>query len=88
MADYAVLTTKLHLPGALVVQPLTRQQVDDYLAQAGKPLAGVRTALQEDKTLWELLDTPLVLSVAALAYQGRSAAEMQITGTLDERKTQ
>lgn len=88
VADYAVLTTKLILEGALVVQPLTRQQVDHYLAQAGKRLAGVRAALQDDETLWELLDTPLMLSIADSAYRGRSAAEVHISGTLEERKTQ
>ena len=86
LADYEALTVKLRLQGALVVQSLTRQQIDHYLAQAGKPLAGVWAALQDDNTLWELLDTPLMLSIATLAYQGRLAAEMQAVGTLEERR--
>lgn len=86
LADYEALTVRLHLQGALVVQSLRRQQIDHYLAQAGKPLAGVRAALQDDETLWELLDTPLTLSIAALAYQGRSAAEVQTTGATNSRR--
>ena len=53
-----------------------------YLKEAGKPLAGVRTVLRDDETLWELLETPLMLSIVALAYQGRSAAEVRATSVL------
>ncbi|MER0171417.1 MAG: NACHT domain-containing protein [Nitrosomonas sp.] len=88
VTDYEALTVKLHLQGALVVQPLTLEQTTHYLIQAGAPLAGVRAALQNDESLWELLDTPLMLSVAALAYYGRSAKEIVLTGTSEERKSQ
>jgi predicted lipid-binding transport protein (Tim44 family) len=46
----------------------------------------VRAALCGDPTLWELLETPLMLSIAALAYQGRPAVEVSATGTLAERR--
>jgi hypothetical protein len=86
VADYEVLSTKLEFRGAIVVQPLSRDQTTLYLTQAGTPLAGVRAALRDDEALWELLDTPLMLSVVALAYKGCSAAEIQYAGTLAERK--
>jgi hypothetical protein len=85
-ADYEALAVKLQLRGALVLQPLTRLQIDRYLTRAGVALAGVGAALRQDETLWELLDTPLMLSIAVLAYGGHSAAEVQNTGTLEERK--
>jgi eukaryotic-like serine/threonine-protein kinase len=44
VADYEALTVRLRLPGAIVVQPLTRGQIDHYLEQAGEPLTGVRAA--------------------------------------------
>lgn len=56
--------------------------------QAGAPLAGVRAAVQNDETLWELLDTPLMLSVAALAYYGTPTEEVVLTGTSEEKKSQ
>lgn len=86
-ADYEALTTKLHLQGALVVQPLTREQTNRYLVQAGTPLAGLRAALENDEIMWELLDNPLMLSFATLAYKGLSTTEVRVTGTLAERKT-
>jgi GTPase SAR1 family protein len=79
---------RLRLLGAIVIQPLTRQQVTEYLQQAGEPLAGVRTALREDEMLWELLTTPLLLNIVALAYKGKPAAMVQAPGTLSEWRAQ
>ena len=83
--DYYALLERVELSGAVVIARLSREQIRLYLKQAGKPLAGVRTALREDETLWELLETPLMLSIAALAYQGRSAAEVR-AGSLEQRR--
>jgi hypothetical protein len=85
-ADYDALPVRVELSGAVVIEPLSRVQVSTYLKQAGKSLAGVRTVLRDDETLWELLDTPLMLSIAALAYQGRSTEEVQAVGSLEARR--
>jgi hypothetical protein len=87
MADYEGLPERVALSGAVVIQPLSRTQVSSYLRQAGKALAGVRMVLRDDETLWELLETPLMLSIVALAYQGRSAAEVRAAGSLEQRRT-
>jgi DNA polymerase III delta prime subunit len=71
VADYAALTGRLRLPSAVLIQPLSRQQVQHYVEQAGTFLAGLRVVLQDDEPLGELLNTPLMLSIAALAYKGR-----------------
>lgn len=72
VADYDTLPVRLELSGAVIIQPLSRVQIRSYLEQAGKPLAGVRTVLRDDETLWDLLETPLMLSIVALAYRGGS----------------
>ncbi|MGH8903195.1 MAG: NACHT domain-containing protein [Egibacteraceae bacterium] len=77
---------QLRLLGAVAIQPLTRGQVAEYLQQAGEPLAGVRAAVCDDETLWELLTTPLLLNIAALAYRGKSAAAVRGPGTFAERR--
>ena len=84
--DYASLDTKLQVPGAALVQPLKRRQVNDFLKQAGEPVAGVRAALQGDATLWEVFDTPLMLNIAMLAYKGVPEGAVQLSGTLEERR--
>jgi DNA polymerase III delta prime subunit len=85
-ADYEALKGRLRLPGAIFIQPLSQPQVGQYLKQAGRALAGVRAALKEDTTLWELLDTPLMLSIITLAYRGCSAVEVRTAGSLEERR--
>jgi len=79
---------RLRLLGAIVIQPLTRQQIAQYLQQAGEPLAGVCVALQDDETLWELLTTPLLLNIVALAYKGKSAIAVRAPGSLAQRRAQ
>jgi hypothetical protein len=84
--DYEALATKLRLQGAVVVQPLTQRQVDAYLQRAGEQLAGVRAVLRDDAELREMLDTPLMLSIAALAYAEKSALEVQVVGVPEVRR--
>jgi len=86
--DYEALAERLRLPGAVAIQPLSRQQVDGYFMQAGEPLAGIRAALQKDDTLWQLLENPLMLSVASIAYQGLSAEQVLLEDSIEERRKQ
>ena len=67
ITEYDTLGLQLRLQGAIVVQPLTRPQVHSDLAQVGHPLGPVREALQDDPMLWELIDTPLMLTIVTLA---------------------
>ena len=86
IAEYEGLGAPLRLQGAIVVQPLTRAQVDGYLTQVGQPLAAVHATLQEDPLLWELLDTPLMLTMVTLAYAGLPAEALCMRGTLVARR--
>jgi DNA polymerase III delta prime subunit len=85
IADYEALGTKLRLRTAVEVQPLAKSQVEDYLARVGEPLRGLRTALEEDASLWELLETPLMLWVAMLAYRDVPLASLQ-GNTVEQRQ--
>ncbi|MDQ2995499.1 MAG: NACHT domain-containing protein [Chloroflexota bacterium] len=86
IADYDALAKKLRLQGAVLVQPLTPEQIDAYLARAGQKLAGVRAALQHDAPLRELAATPLLLSVMALAYQDMPVESLEVVETAQERR--
>jgi hypothetical protein len=72
IGDYETLTTRLKLNGAVLLQPLTLQQIEEYLDIAGTELVAVRQALQYDTTFRELARSPLMLSVMTLAYRGLS----------------
>ena len=71
-SEYEVVAEheRLALQSAVVVQPLTREQVDDYLDRAGKPLNALKSALKRNSSLRELATTPLWLNVMMLAYYG------------------
>lgn len=87
-AEHAALTSRLRLLGAVEIQPLRRAQVRAHLEQVGEPLSGLHAALEDDPTLWELLTSPLLLSIAALAYRGRSAGAVRAAGTPAQQRHQ
>ncbi len=75
-ADYLAQTARVQLGSAVTVQPLTPQQVDDYLARGGEPLGALRVALQQDAALRELTSSPLMLSILTLTYHGKSIDDL------------
>jgi DNA polymerase III delta prime subunit len=86
VADYAALTAKLKLRGAIMVQPLTDEQIDSYLAQTGDQLVSVRTLLHEDAEMRVFANTPLMLSIMSLAYQGMPPEALPEQASLDARR--
>jgi signal peptidase I len=76
LKDYENLQERFHFQEAIILQPLTQEQVNDYLNRAGEKLAGVRIAWQIDPVMQELAQTPLMLSVMALVYEGVPAQEL------------
>jgi eukaryotic-like serine/threonine-protein kinase len=78
--------TPMLLSKAVVVQPLTAQQVNAYLTSAGEQLVPVRAALQADPMLLELATTPLMLNIMTLAYNGMSAEELHMKGSPTARR--
>jgi transcriptional regulator with XRE-family HTH domain len=87
-ADYLAQTARLLLDGAVVVQPLTAEQIDEYVASGGEPLAVIRTALRADPVLRELTTTPLMLSVLALAYAGKRLEALPPPGPVEDQRRQ
>src|SRR6266516_4165361 len=75
--EYLAQTARLSLDRAVMVQPLTMQQIDEYLQSAGPQLEALRKALHEDPGLQELATTPLMLSVLTLAYHGEPVENLQ-----------
>ncbi|MCB0172310.1 MAG: tetratricopeptide repeat protein [Anaerolineae bacterium] len=87
MTDYEALSIQLKLPGAILLQPLTSQQIDHYIDNASLELVAIRTLLREDPILWELAQSPLTLSIMTLAYHGKSVQDLRGFETVAERRT-
>jgi len=75
--EYFAQTARLAFNTAVTVQPLTPQQIDDYISNGSQRLAGLRALLRHDQTLQELATSPLMLSILALTYNGQSFEEIQ-----------
>jgi HEAT repeat protein len=86
--EYAVLqsdeATKLVLGGAVELQPLTDDQVAEYLIAA--KAEGLLAALPNDPSLRELARSPLTLSMLVLAYGGESPSAPATGTSLSETR--
>ena len=79
-AEYLTQSTQVLLRNAVIIQPLTREQVNQYLTSIGTQMEAVRHAIQEDVVLQELATTPLMLSILTLAYRGRPIEDLPLAG--------
>jgi len=66
--EYLELETRLRLGGAILLQPLSDAQLDNYLSQCGEALQPLRRMLARDEQLKDLARSPLMLSIMTLAY--------------------
>lgn len=71
-AGYGELKERLALTTAAVIEPLTEEQISDFLEAGGAAFAGLAQARKTMPELRELLTTPLMLSVAAAAFADRT----------------
>jgi hypothetical protein len=75
--EYSALPVQLKLNGAIALQPLTKEQILSYAAGAGPKFAALQAVLQSDGVLQEEARSPLVLSIMADAYEGKSLEELR-----------
>ena len=85
--EYFSLPTRLILDNAIVIQSLTRQEVDDCLMNLGEQALAVRAAMDHDPTLYELATTPLILQVLLQTYQEASPDTFKVSTTLQMKLT-
>lgn len=70
LLEYQWLPLKLKLNGAICIEPLDPQDVNDFLVAGGPQLEGLQQAMNSDSKLQELAQTPLMLSIMSLACEG------------------
>ena len=88
--EYRWLPERLKLNGAICLEPLSSEEVSKYLAAGGSKLAALREAIASEAVLQELAQTPLMLSIMSLAYQGAETREfaLQQGDSPEERRKQ
>ncbi len=82
--EYFALATQMTLQTAVEIQPLTGEQVNEYLLSAEKQLEALRFMLSKDDVLRELSTNPLMLSVMSLAYRGKDKKNIVVENAKKE----
>lgn len=84
--EYERLPLHLQLQTAIFLHPLTNEQVGDYIQRAGgEELAYLGQLLQQDASLREMAQTPLILNTMMQTLQEISLPELQAAGTREAR---
>ncbi|NER91568.1 NACHT domain-containing protein [Moorena sp. SIO3A2] len=86
--DYQALSNRLNFQKAVYIKLLTLEQVCHYLNRVGTELTGLRTLIAEDTVLQELAQSPLMLNIMTLAYQGVAIDDFPRTDVIEERRKQ
>ena len=84
--DYYSMGQLIRFGSAVEILPLTVTDIKEYLDAASADVEDLRQAAFSDAILAVLLDTPLMLCVAAIAYKGREIGQDLLTGSLHERR--
>jgi hypothetical protein len=85
-ANYKKAARRLRLQGAVIIKPLTQQQVDNYLTESGNHLTALRKLLSKDSALRMLVDTPLMLSIVVLSYRDLALSDLQKSESAEIRR--
>ncbi|NEQ87217.1 MAG: NACHT domain-containing protein, partial [Moorea sp. SIO2I5] len=84
--DYEALSNSLNFDKAVSIRLLTLEQVCHYLDSVGADLTGLRTLIAEDTVLQELAQSPLMLNIMTLVYQGVAVEDLPRTDVVVERR--
>ncbi|MFE1416581.1 NACHT domain-containing protein [Streptomyces sp. NPDC058746] len=69
------------------IQPPEREEVEAFLNANRAALADVREALKERQDLWQLLQSPMMLNIICVTYANRSADDLRLEGSLEDRQS-
>jgi serine/threonine protein kinase len=86
--DYEALTNRLNFQTAVYLRSLTPVQIQQYLDSLSGDLAGLKALLVQDAALQELAQSPLMLNIMVLAYQGIGTEDLDETLVVEERRRQ
>ena len=84
--DYESLTNRLAIQRGVCIQSLTTEQINDYLDRAGNQLQAVKTLLETDKALQELVKSPLILSIITFAYRDVAIEYLPKVDSIEEHR--
>jgi DNA polymerase III delta prime subunit len=85
-SDYLSQPVRLLVRTAVTIQPLSLQQIRDYIEATGGSLIALQHALDHDPILQEMASTPLMLNILVLTYHQMPHEELLTSGSLVQRR--
>lgn len=85
--DYLQQQYLLELNSAVIIKPLSLDCINRYLASLGNEWRALRITLQKDPALFNLAQTPLMLTIMVNAYKGRSISDLEGFSSVEKRRT-
>ncbi|TMC18613.1 MAG: TIR domain-containing protein [Chloroflexi bacterium] len=82
--EYQALSVELPLQYAVILLPLSDEQIEVYLSSVSGKLDTLRQVLREDRELFELARRPLMLAIFTQAYHGEAVLDLPAAMTSDE----
>ena len=76
IGEYEALAHKLDVQGAIVLEPLTEHQIQDFIA--ADELTGLQETMRADTALQEMAHTPFLLHSMAVAYNGMATVTLKL----------
>ena len=73
--DYEALKEQLLLSSAICIQPLSQNQLLEFLENADDSLTGLKSVIESDREIAEFARTPLILNMMTWTYQGWSTEQ-------------
>ena len=86
--DYEDLSNRLNFQSAVYIRLLSPEQIFHYLDIVGVDLTGLRALIVEDTVLQWLAQSPLMLNIMTLTYQGVAVEDLPKTELVEERRNQ
>lgn len=74
LQEYSELPVQLRFGGAIHLQPLSREQILEYVDSRGQKLASLHTAIDAHEPLQQLAQSPLLLEIMCQVYEGSDEA--------------
>jgi len=84
--EYLALSDRLALGKAIVIEPLSWEEIKSYISKVGKSLEGVKIALKSDQGLREMASTPLMLHIMAQTFPTASIDDILSTQNPEARR--
>ena len=85
--EYFKQETRFVFQKAVLIQPLTNEQINDYIS-SNKEIKEAQQTLFEDKELHKIIKTPLMLNIVTFAYQANIQQSNSMSDSIEARRNQ